>query len=94
MVKQTKPRTFSGLARNGSNHTPENSGIFSKSGAGQKMDGLPKPSPSSGPVEARKKGGVASLTYAINVPTKKTSMPKSGKDASTIADYALNHGEK
>ena len=94
MVKQTSPRTFTNIARKSPNHKPQNSGIFSKSGAGQKLDGTPKPSPSKGPVETRQSAGVMSLRKAVSVPKKKTSMPKTGKSAQKVAQYAIRHGEK
>ena len=93
-MKQSTPRTFTAPARKSPNQKAVNSGIFSNSGKGQKMDGLPRPSPSSGPVEGRKKADVMSLRKACKVPQKK-SLPKSGaKDASSVQKYALKHGEK
>lgn len=42
-MKTSNAKKFTGILRGGG-HKPTNSGILSNSGAGQKSDGLPKPS--------------------------------------------------
>ena len=93
VAKKSTPRTFTGLARSGHKRNARNSGMFSNSGAGQKNDALPKVSPQGPGTRNGSKADVTCLKKAVHVPQKK-NISGSGKSASKVQTYALNHGEK
>lgn len=84
-MKQKSPsRTFTGLAKAGSKHTPVNSGIFSDSSSRQKSD--PQPKPCYG-----KKANDSIRAKAVNNLNIKVGMThtKGTKSASAVQKYAL-----
>ena len=90
-MKQSTPRTFTGLAKSGHKRAAVNSGILSNSGKGNHTNKA-APSPAGG--GNRNKADTKCLAKALNVPKKK-SLPKSGvTGAAKTQKYALNHGEK
>lgn len=96
MFKKPTPRSFNNmLKRRSTDTTGKNSGIFSNSGAGQKMDKRPKTSPRGPGMSAQSKGDLGALRSAVNVPKKKSGSGNNGKITSGAAlrSYA-DHGEK
>lgn len=84
-MKQKSPsRTFIGLAKTGSKHTPVNSGIFSNSSSSQKND--PQPKPCYG-----KKANDGIRAKAVDTLNIKVGMThtKAAKSASAVQKYAL-----
>lgn len=96
MFKKPTPRSFNNMLKKRSTSVSgKNSGIFSNSGAGQKMDKSPKTSPRGAGVKPQSKGDRGALKSAVNVPQKKSGSPNNGSITSgaRLRSYA-NHGEK
>jgi hypothetical protein len=73
-MKQTNPKTFGGLARNGHKHSPVGGKVFSNGG-------MPKPS------KGAKKATRSDVTKAVTVPKKK-NISSDGMGGSSTLAYA------